>query len=153
MAASGCWNRLFVGSWQEIGAAVSWVKSVATDLNLPDAKAYDMQVCVEELMTNIVRHGGTASEGSTAAAGQLEGANGPLQISVTLDSREDGVHMIIEDNGSPFDITKSSHDVVHQTLDEIEIGGLGIGLIKSFSEHLHYDRTATGNRVSLQFIV
>jgi anti-sigma regulatory factor (Ser/Thr protein kinase) len=76
-----------------------------------------------------------------------------LQISVTLDSREDGVHMIIEDNGSPFDITTASHDVVHQTLDEIEIGGLGIGLIKSFSEHLHYDRTATGNRVSLQFIV
>jgi anti-sigma regulatory factor (Ser/Thr protein kinase) len=153
MAASGCWNRVFVGSWQEVSSAVSWVKSVATDLDLPDAKAYDMQVCLEELMTNIVRHGATASHGSPAAASPLEGANGPLQVSVTLDSRGDGIHMIIEDNGRPFDITAAAHDVVDQSLDEIEAGGLGIGLVKSFSENLHYDRTEKGNRVSLQFIV
>lgn len=107
-------------------------------------KANDIEVCLEELLTNIVRHG-------QASHGQLADSPHPLTIALTLDSQEDGIVMTVEDNGRPFDITKAPARAIDKPLDQIEPGGLGIGLIKNFSDNLQYRRTEMGNRVTLEF--
>lgn len=144
MAPRNSWHRVFKGSLRDIGAATKWVRSIASDLELPAAKAHDIEVCLEELMTNIVRHGQDSQ-------GKLEDSNNPLTIALTLNSQENGIVMTVEDDGSPFDITQAPTTKIDQPLDQIEPGGLGIGLIKSFADDMKYRRTEMGNRVTLQF--
>jgi hypothetical protein len=51
------WHRVFNGVMMEIPSAASWLESIAADLGLMGSRAYAMQVCLEEVMATIVRHG------------------------------------------------------------------------------------------------
>jgi anti-sigma regulatory factor (Ser/Thr protein kinase) len=94
-----------------------------------------MQVCLEELMSNIVRYGATSS----------------ISISITVKALGDRITMTVEDNGRPFDVVQAPEKVIDQPLEKVQPGGLGIHLIKSFASNLEYSRTETGNRVVLEF--
>jgi anti-sigma regulatory factor (Ser/Thr protein kinase) len=60
--------------------------------------------------------------------------------------------MTVEDNGRAFDVARAPARVIDQPLDQVEPGGLGILLIKSFASSLEYSRTDAGNRVTVDFI-
>ena len=123
------------------------MESIATDLDLADSKAFAMQVCLEELMSNIVRHGKAGSSSKT-----LPMASAPLSISITVGASSDRTMMTIEDNGRPFDIALARAKTVDRPLEQLQPGGLGIHLIKSFASDLKYSRTENGNRVVLEFM-
>jgi len=105
-----------------------------------------MQVCLEELMSNIARHGKVLSRPTETDA------DNPLSISVGIDVRTDRIAMTIEDNGRPFDVEKAPAKVVDRPLEQVQPGGLGINLIKSFSDNIEYRRTDAGNRVTVDFM-
>jgi serine/threonine-protein kinase RsbW len=114
---------------------------------MPDPQAFAMQVCLEELMSNIVRHGRSPS----TPWPQIESKN-PLPISVTVKTLTDRITMTVEDNGRAFNVAQAPGKVIDQPLPKVEPGGLGIQLIKSFASHLEYSRTETGNRVIVEFM-
>jgi len=106
-----------------------------------------MQVCLEELMSNIVRHGKNVS----LPWPQVDSKN-PISISVTVNALPDRITMTVEDNGRPFNVAKAPAKVIDKPLDKVQPGGLGIQLIKSFASNLEYSRTETGNRVVVEFM-
>ena len=141
----GSWHRNFTGNVREISCAASWMESITADLNLPDSKAFAMQVCLEELMSNIVQHGQSRS-------GSKPTQVAPLLISIKIDAFVDRTVMTVEDNGRPFNVAQAPAKSINRPLDQIQPGGLGIHLIKSFASNLNYSRTANGNRVVLEFM-
>lgn len=140
------WHRIFNGSILEISSAASWVESIASELDLPASQAFAMQVCLEELMSNIVRYGGSPP----TPRPQIDSKN-TLSISVTVTSLADRITMTIEDNGRPFDVAQAPGKVIDEPLCKVQPGGLGIHLIKSFADDLTYSRTKMGNRVIVEF--
>ena len=86
----------------EIATAARWIESLATELDLPGRLVFDMQVCLEELMSNIVRHGGVHPS-STSYLPQADPANS-LLISITVNVRADRLILAVEDNGRPFNV-------------------------------------------------
>jgi anti-sigma regulatory factor (Ser/Thr protein kinase) len=60
--------------------------------------------------------------------------------------------MTVEDNGRPFNVTQAPAKRVDQPLEQVQPGGLGIQLIKSFSSNLEYHWTEKGNRVIVDFM-
>lgn len=144
------WRRVFSGSVADITAASAWVERIAASLSLPGQLTFSMQVCLEELMSNIVRHGGAHSFSTAFPTGTDE--DNPLSISVDIDILADRIAMTIEDNGRPFDVEKAPAKVVDRPLDQVRPGGLGINLIKNFSHKIEYRRTAAGNRVTVDFL-
>jgi anti-sigma regulatory factor (Ser/Thr protein kinase) len=145
------WHRIFKGTMSEIATAACWIESIAADLDLPGRLVFDMQVCLEELMSNIVRHGGIHSS-STSYLPQTDPANG-LLISITVNVLADRIILVVEDNGRPFNVAQASAKLVDRPLEEVQPGGLGIHLIKSFANSLEYRRTEKGNRVTIEFTV
>ena len=141
----GSWHRNFTGDMLEIRCAASWMESIAADLNLADSKAFAMQVCLEELMSNIVQHGQSRS-------GSKPTQEAPLLISIKIDAFVGRTVMTVEDNGRPFNVAKAPAKSINPPLDQIQPGGLGIHLIKSFASNVNYSRTAKGNRVVLEFM-
>ncbi len=144
------WRRVFGGSIADVTAASAWVERIAASLKLPGKLTFAMQVCLEELMSNIARHGKVHSF-PTAFPTESD-ADNPLSISIDIDVLADRIAMTIEDNGRPFDVEKAPAKVVDQPLEQVRPGGLGINLIKSFSHNIEYRRTDAGNRVTVDFM-
>ncbi len=147
MTLRGRWHRVFGGCAAQIPAATSWVEAIAADLNLPESRGFAMQLCLEELMTNIVLHGGTSS-GSQRSSHQVTDV---LSIAITVEAFPGRVVMTVEDNGRLFDVARAPARAIDRPLDQVEPGGLGIHLIKNFASDLAYNRTANGNQVIATF--
>jgi len=135
MTAGSSWRRAFVGSIDEAVATARWIDRIASEQGLSAETLFAVQVCAEELLTNIVRHGGNP---------------GP-RIEVTLSVSADGIELMVEDDGKPFDVATTPPRRIDQPLDEIQPGGLGIQLIHSFADRLSYQRAGLGNRVLAAF--
>jgi serine/threonine-protein kinase RsbW len=131
------WQRSFGGAISEISSAAGWIDSITAELAVAKSQVFAMQVCLEELMSNIVLHGGKGE---------------PLTISVAVQALPDRVVMIVEDDGRAFDLAQAPAKAIDRPLNQLQPGGLGIHLIKNFATSLHYARTPTGNRVVLEFV-
>ncbi len=149
MVPQNSWHRVFRASVADIAAAADWIQSIAEDLDLPASQGFAMQVCLEELMGNIVRHGGDQLSPG-AHWSQIHGSD-KLSISIVVNASAERVTMTIEDNGPPFDITEAAGNSIDRPLHQIEPGGLGIQLIRSFANNLEYRRTGQGNCVIAEF--
>ena len=131
------WRKKFVGSLSEIAAVERWVNQKASEQALSPDKGYALRVCVEELLTNILRHGGTTSP----------------KIELTITLCPDRIVLVIEDDAKPFDVSTSIPRRVTPPLENAEPGGLGIQLIHSFSDRLTYSRPGEKNRVVAEFVL
>ena len=143
------WERSFSASLSEVPAAASWFESIAAELHLPESQTFAVQVCLEELMSNIARHGSPAQHSSNPRS--LDPAN-PFLISVAVNAFEDKITLTVEDNGVPFNVAEAPTKGIDQPLHEVQPGGLGIHLIKSFADDLQYRRTSKGNCVIAEFL-
>jgi serine/threonine-protein kinase RsbW len=131
------WRREFAGSIPEIMAAARWVDQIAGEQALPADVAYSLRVCVEELLTNVVRHSGLASP----------------KIDLTLSLPPGRIELVLEDDGKPFDVAAATPSRAGKPLDNVQPGGLGIQLIHSFTDRLDYSRVGARNRVVAEFIL
>jgi len=145
----GHWERAFKANVSDIASAASWIESIATSAGFADKQAFSMQVCLEELMSNIVRHGKEPS--GSHSSWPIGSGSDHLTIAIAIDANADRITMIVEDNARPFDLGKAIAKKIDQPLDQLEPGGLGIHLIKSFSSAMEYQRTEQGNRVTVEF--
>jgi serine/threonine-protein kinase RsbW len=134
---------MFFGTWDEVSTASEWLETMARECGLPEKTRFNMQVCLEEVLTNIVKHGGREVQ---KAFGE------PLTISVSIAVEGMETLLIIEDEGLPFDVAAAEAHAIDKPLSEVKPGGLGVQLIKSFANEFSYERGGLGNRVTLRFL-
>lgn len=141
--------RVFKGDMAGLVEACGWIEDYSASADLGPDISNSLQVCFEELASNIVRHG---SEGQwvnpTTGADTVPT---PLTFSVGLTLGADTLRLMIEDNGAPFDVVSADSHGVTQPLSDMAVGGLGIHLVKSLSSALNYQRTSFGNKVTVEF--
>lgn len=142
------WREAFVGTIDDISAAAQWVDTIAVEQQFPEQLVFALQVCLEELLTNVVRHGGAKSSGDLS-----EVPVPPLNVEITISTGAQRVSMIVEDNGKPFDVVNAPAHRIDQPLDEVQPGGLGIQLIRNFASSIAYEQAGLGNRVIVEFLL
>jgi serine/threonine-protein kinase RsbW len=142
------WHRAFIGTVADITVAEKWLGSIAADQKLPEQLAFSLQLCLEELMSNIVRHGGAA--GRKSGSDLSPEVTTSLSVEITVTVEDQSVSMTVEDDGKPFDVVNAPAHPIDRPLDEVEPGGLGIQLIKSFASGLVYEQAGLGNRVTVE---
>jgi anti-sigma regulatory factor (Ser/Thr protein kinase) len=135
MASPEQWRRSFVGSVPEAVATAKWIEGIAADRGVPGDVVFAVQLCSEELIANIVRHGGSASP----------------RIEVGLGIFADRVELTVDDDGRPFDVAAAVPHRIEGPLEDVRPGGLGIHLIHSFSDALAFRREGMGNRIVATF--
>ncbi len=99
---------------------------------LPDGTGFSLCLVLEELIVNIVTHG-------------YGGRRGPVVLSLDADGAR--VTGEIVDEGVPFDPTASPDVDTDATLEERDIGGLGVHLVRSMVEDFGYTRDGMRNVV------
>ncbi len=96
---------------------------------------YDLNLALEELFVNAVKHGG------------CQGMKGAVRIRIELCPGD--VRLEFADRGRPFDST-SAPALAGTSLDERARGGLGIHLVRQVMRQFQYRRDGEWNRVTLQ---
>jgi len=114
-----------------------FVTAHAVHAGFAPARLGEIELVVEEVVTNICQHG------YNDQAGQVE-----LHC-----RRVDGQRLLLEfvDCGRPFDVLAQAAPGLTLDLDQREPGGLGVPLIRAMAEEVSYTRE--GNRNILHLIV
>lgn len=95
---------------------------------------FHINVAIEELITNIVMHGGGAAQ----------------HITVCLQRREALLDIELRDSGPPFDPFMQPAPALALDLSSRQVGGLGIHLVRTLMHDCHYRREGDDNIVRLR---
>ncbi len=125
----------------EIALIWPWVEALAAEYSMPSDTLFAIHLCLEEAVSNIIRHGYREQPGHR----------------ITVDfSQENGNSLVfaIEDQAPPFD--PLGHLAIPEmpaaeSIDRLEPGGHGIRLLRRFAGSLGYQRLANGNRLIIRF--
>jgi anti-sigma regulatory factor (Ser/Thr protein kinase) len=115
-----------------IERAVGAYLACASRYAIPHDVRADMYVALEEVTSNVVRHGTRASH-----------------IDITFTVTNDALQIDITDNGEAFDPFSIPSPDVTQTIDARPLGGLGVFLVRRLTES-SYERRGGVNHVRLR---
>ena len=94
-----------------------------------------LEIALEEAVVNVISY-------SHATEMELK-----IQRS-SLDVQRPALNVTLTDNGVPFDPTSSECDTA-KVIEERQIGGLGISLLRQITDELHYQRTDEKNQLTI----
>lgn len=115
-----------------------WAVETARGLGCPAERCHDLDLCLNEAVSNVIRHG--------HAAGALH------EIHVELVREAGELVLNIEDDARPFD-PLAMPVLQPRSLDEAKPAGRGITLFRSAADSASYERRAGRNRLTLRFAV
>lgn len=131
-------RTVLCGGLSETSRLSEWVRSLAARYCIDDELEFAIHLCLEEAVSNIIRHG------------YPPGTTEPVTVEFTR-PREGELLFTVEDFARPFNPVLAPVRSLLDTGKELTIGGRGIPLLRAFAHTLEYDRTATGNRLHIGF--
>ena len=134
----------FAADWQSLAVAELWVADVCAKFDIVGETLNALQVCFEELSTNIVRHGKRR---------QADQPFDSLGFQATIWRRGKQVKLIIADNARKFDLAAALARGSGSAEAPLTVGGQGLTLIRTFAVDVAYEESASGNLTTLTFAV
>ena len=104
--------------------------SVCREYGIDEEEAKIMNLALEEWVANVINYA------------YPKGMRG--HVEVTADVSDNVLTLVIKDHGTPFDPTQHADVDIDAGLDERDIGGLGIHLVRTIMDTVEYQRTADG---------
>jgi len=103
--------------------------------NLSSQVLFALNLSIEEILTNIITYGFEDSS---------------EHFILLRMEKEDGlINIRIEDDGKPFNPLDCDEPDLDKPLEDREMGGLGIFLIKSYMDDVQYQREENKNLISM----
>jgi anti-sigma regulatory factor (Ser/Thr protein kinase) len=120
------------------GAAMAQIRGLverfAAERAIVAADAARVLIAVEELVTNVVRHG-------------YDGSPGAIRVTLRLEGARFFIEMV--DDARPFDPFAQAPPDLDAPVEERRVGGLGLPIIKSLMDRTHYRRDGAYNVVEI----
>ncbi|MGH8764843.1 MAG: ATP-binding protein [Burkholderiales bacterium] len=126
----------FIARLDQLRPMQAFLEAFCADCDLPRTASLRLNLVVEELFTNTVRHGHRGD------------CDAPVWVFVSLAS--DRVQLVYEDKAPPFNpYARLSEPVVDISLSMRKIGGLGVLLTKELAATRDYVYLFGRNRIRL----
>jgi len=127
----------------ELARVSQWVETLTHAYAIPNDTRYSMELCLEEALANVIRHGYRGDADQT--------------VVVKFERRgEREFAFSIEDSAPhfrPFDPDEPPQEAEAVNLEDIVPGGHGIRLMRKFASSVEWAPLEPGNRLSLGFVV
>jgi len=123
----------------ELERVAAGLEQFGSDAGLTDETVGELNLCLEEVLTNIMFYG-------------LEEGRDPESLSIELDLEvaNSSLTVTVRDNGKPFNPLESGEVDTDLPIEEREIGGLGIHLVRELMEELVYAREGEHNVLTMK---
>jgi anti-sigma regulatory factor (Ser/Thr protein kinase) len=123
----------FAATFAAFGDAATSLREVLAERRIEADPRYSVELAFEEIAGNIIRHGRPTGD-----------------VNVEVGFRDDEIVLTFEDDGVPFDPRQQPAPPEPSSLEEAEIGGLGLMLVRKFTSRIEYERTGDErNRLTL----
>jgi serine/threonine-protein kinase RsbW len=117
-----------------------WAESLANEHAVPTDTRFAIHLCLEEALSNVIRHG---YNGQPDRPITIEFLSGPDEVVFTVEDRAPAF--------DPLAVSAVEETPAPASIAEIPLGGRGIRLIRKFAGSLAYQRLADGNRLTMRF--
>jgi serine/threonine-protein kinase RsbW len=99
---------------------------------LSTSARFNVELAFEEIAINIIQHGGARD----------------IEVAVAIEPHE--AVLTFEDDGIPFDPLEQPSPELPSSIEEAQVGGLGLMLVRKMAARMTYERTARGrNRLTV----
>lgn len=112
-----------------------FIERSGRDAGWSDRLSMNITLVCEELLTNTISYGYPQGNDDT--------------IRVTVACTDRAVEVVLEDGAVPFDPLAAEAPDLRASLEERRIGGLGIHFVRRLTDGIVYERTVSGNRLTL----
>jgi serine/threonine-protein kinase RsbW len=129
-------RKEFDANHEAIAEMMDFVESMTKDL--PEKAMYDLRLASEEVVVNIVSYAFPAGAGRLAIAWHQDQESG----TVTAE---------FEDSGVPFNPLEYPAPTLHVPVENREIGGLGIMMVRKRMDDVRYRRAADANVLTIEY--
>lgn len=120
------------GNCDAIAAVMAWLEGMGEKQQWHAKSLFALTLCADEALTNIATH-------AQVPVGEV------LHIELVLGRFEDGFALCIADNGAAFDPTSRDSAQLAESLDDADIGGHGLRLMRHYLQHFEYRRVEAWN--------
>jgi serine/threonine-protein kinase RsbW len=126
------------GRISELAQLHSWIERWASQFAIPQDTQFAMNLCLEEVLSNIIRHGYSGDSDH--------------RIAVHFDFQK-GVRFtfIVDDQAPLFNPLEAPELPSIDLQNDVQLGGQGIRLLREFADTLEYRATLAGNRLTIGF--
>jgi len=122
---------------EELEKITNRIDIIAEEWNLKPKDALNINLVIEELITNTIFYG--------------YNDKGEHEIAVDLSLEHDNLSIRIEDDGYEFNpLMVDNNDSIVKPLEERQVGGLGILLVKNLTDKANYQRIDNRNIIILE---
>lgn len=104
--------------------------SVCREYGIDDETAKSLNLAIEEWVANVINYA------------YPKGLRGHVEVRAGVSDQV--LTVVIKDHGIPFDPTQHADVDIDAELDDRQIGGLGIFLVRNIMDTMDYERTADG---------
>ncbi len=115
---------------EQIDKVTDFVGNCGSRIGMRKRDILDAQISSDEACSNVIAHG-------------YGGENGHIHIACDYD--EDSITVTITDRGVPFDPLAIPEPDLATELERRHLGGLGLHLIKTLMDEVHYRRESDAN--------
>jgi serine/threonine-protein kinase RsbW len=120
------------GNLRDLERLTDEIERFCSTHSLGEDAVFDLNLVLEELFVNAVRHGG------------CEGMENAARVRLRFAG---AVEVDYRDRGIPFDPTQAPEPDIAAPLDERKGGGLGIHLVRKIMRDVKYCRVDDGNQI------
>jgi serine/threonine-protein kinase RsbW len=129
-------TKTFPGNYKSLEAISMYIIQYAESIGFTPAEVYAIQTAVDEACANIIDH---------AYGGENLG-----EIHITLKEIQQGLRIIINDNGEPFDPDEVPHPDIISPLEIRKERGLGIFFMRQLMDKVIFKFSQThGNTLTM----
>lgn len=114
--------------------AVEALQAWSGEVRLPDETRRKVLTTLDEILSNVVRHGSPDRPGS---------------IEMTISAHDGLVRAEVADDGKPFNPLMAPPPDTSGPLESRTPGGLGIALVRALTDDVRYERRGDRNRLTL----
>lgn len=119
-----------------LSAIRSFVTQTACKFCCDENFIYDLELAVDEAVTNIINHGYSQMKKKRRAF-----------VRIDIQPLPDGLAVIIQDQAPVFDPTRYPPPDLHQPLEQRRPGGMGIYLMHEMTDALEHEPASGGGNI------
>ena len=120
----------------DVRGATTWVDQLAADAGLSDDVRYNIEVCLEEALANLIQHGCVL--------------DGRKDIIVAFAAAGRQATITVVDRCVPFDAAREPPPS-RPTREDLRVGGQGLRLMRAFSNGMTYRSDGGRNELTMWF--
>ena len=127
-------EKTFAASLENIAEVVGFVAETAGEFGVHPKRVMHLELAIEEAVANICSYAYAVPPG---------------EVTVKIEKDREYIRIEISDKGVPFDPLALEEPDIKSELENREVGGLGIFLIRRMLDEVHYSRRGDENILSL----